>query len=461
MAKFYGTGDVSLFNPKIPALYPFLGSLVYRFVHDYELACTIVSLAASTALVAGVYGLSLRMHGRNAARIAALIVSIWPWLADYGCRVGPDALGCTLWVFSVLAFACGLRHSPWWLAGAALGFFALHTTRPEGTFLMAAALGGAVILYGGVDNRRLVRLVPYAVVCGALLFFYAIYVRRTTGMATINYRVHFIIQEFDFTRWVATAIRTISDVVPVMLGPVLLLFMGVGLFHRGVARDAPWRPHTSAQAGPCAGRDVRLELYVLYFGFAQWAVSLFVLSPEPRYLMSVIVVLSLWSARGITIVTDEAATLTWGRGLRLLPVTVTVLMMLLGSVAMVGAQYLKHQPSQPLEYKVAGLWMKENLDPGLIFTRKPQIGYYADMPSTGPDLNDTLEQAIARAKSAGAKYVVVDERYTAQMAPGLAPLLDVSLAPPDVRWLKTFSSYPQSRVVIYELAGTPGIRPSS
>jgi hypothetical protein len=160
-------------------------------------------------------------------------------------------------------------------------------------------------------------------------------------------------------------------------------------------------------------------------------------------------------------VTEEAATLTWGRGLRLLPVTVTVLMMLMGSVTMVGAQYLNHRPSQPLEYKVAGLWMKENLEPGLIFTRKPQIGYYADMPSTGPDLNDTLEQAIARAKSAGAKYVVVDERYTAQMAPGLAPLLDASLAPPDLRWVKTFSSYPQSRVVVYELAGTPSIRPSS
>jgi hypothetical protein len=95
--------------------------------------------------------------------------------------------------------------------------------------------------------------------------------------------------------------------------------------------------------------------------------------------------------------------------------------------------------------------MKENLDKGLIFTRKPQVGYYAGMPSTGPDLNDTLAQAIERAKSVHARYMVVDERYTAKMVPGMAPLLDPALAPSTLRLLNIFDPYPESRVVVYEI----------
>ena len=442
-AKHFVAGDFWQFNAKIPILYPLLAALAHLFVADYEWAFALVSLVASTLLVIPAYALSRDLHGPRAARITALIVSIWPWLIDYASRIGPDALGCTLWFLSVWLFARGLRRGSAWLLGALLAFIGLHLTRAEGTVLMAAAFAGAFVLCLGAENRSLRRLIPFGAGCAILLGAYAAYMYFVTGAATVNYRVHFIVSEFSLARFAATGLRSFSDVLPVMLGPVLLVFMGVGLFHRERTVDAG--PNDTFTC------DARLEFYVLFFAAAQWFISLFVLSPEPRYLMSVTVALSLWSARGIAIVSDKLAGRSWGRILRWAPVGLVILLMLLGSAVSVGSQFLQRQPPQPLEYKVAGRWMKENLPPGLVFTRKPQVGYYADMPSTGPDLNDTLAQAIERAKSVHARYIVVDERYTAKMAAGLAPLLDPALAPPDLRRLETFDLYPASRVVIYEV----------
>jgi len=167
--------------------------------------------------------------------------------------------------------------------------------------------------------------------------------------------------------------------------------------------------------------------------------------------MSVLVALSMWSALGIVVVARRARALRFGRLLQLAPAASLVVLMLFGVALALAADHMHRQPTKPLEYKTAGLWMRENLAPGLIFSRKPQIAYYADMPSTGPDLNDTLEGAVDRAKKAGARYVVVDERYTAQMAPGMAPLLNPRLAPDDLRLIKQFAPYPRSRVVIYEV----------
>jgi hypothetical protein len=96
--------------------------------------------------------------------------------------------------------------------------------------------------------------------------------------------------------------------------------------------------------------------------------------------------------------------------------------------------------------------MAKNLEKGLILTRKPQIGFYAAMPATGPGAEDSIEDAVARARAAGARYLVVDERYTAKLAPGLAPLLDPENAPSSLRLLHgSLSPYEEGRVVVYEV----------
>jgi len=458
MGHFFG------FDPKIPVLYPALTALAGLFILNWEAAGIFVSFVAGICLVLPVYAVSRDMHGRGPARISALAVALWPWLADYSNRVGPDMLAATLWFTSVWLLARGLRRGGLYVPAAALAFFLLHLTRPEGTFLLAAAPIAGLLLLGRGERKKLWRLLPYAAVCAVLLGAYAAYMSRVAGHAAINYRADRILMDFEFVEMAKTAVKTVTEVLPVMLGPVLLLFIGAGFFNRpeeeGKEGHPPQSALRSAALGSAAGgrpdgaplkRDVRLEFFVLFYAFCQWFLSLFVLSPEPRYQMSVLVALSMWSALGIVVVARRARRLRFGRLLHLAPAASLVLLMVFGVALALAADYMHRQPVKPLEYKTAGLWMHNNLAPGLIFSRKPQIAYYAGMPSTGPDLNDSLEGAVARAKKAGARYVVVDERYTAQMAPGMAPLLNPQLAPDDLRLIKEFAPYPRSRVVIYEV----------
>jgi len=448
VAKHFSGGDFWGINPKIPVLYPLLTALAHLFVNDLERAACLVSLVAGTLMVLPVYGLAHDLHGRPAARLAAAMAAVWPWLIDYACRVAPDILGSTLWLTGVLLLARAVRRGGPWMWLAPWPLLGLHLTRAEGTFIILAAFAAALILCVPGDTARLKRMIPFAVT--ALVFFalYTLYMRSLTGAVTVNYRAQFIVREFDLARMLASALKTFNEVIPVMLGPLLSLFSGVGFFGT-----------LAKTAESDAARDVRLEFFVLFFAAAQWVLILSVLSPEPRYLMSVIVVFSMWSACGAVIVSSYAAPKRFGRLLRLLPAAAVLTSLLLGDAVALMADRFRDRPLEPLEYREVGLWMKDHLEPGLVFTRKPQVGYYAQMLTTGPDTNDSLEEAIARAKDVNARYLVVDERYTVEIVPSLAPLLNPDLAPPELKLVKDFQPFPRCRVVVYELPQAPAAPP--
>ena len=396
-----------------------------------------MSLAASTLLVIPVYQLSRELHGRPAAVLSAITISIWPWLADYGCRVGPDALGCTLWFSAVWLFVCGLRRNWLWMLPAAAAFFALHLARNEGTYIWLAALPAALIICGKKDRRRLLALLPFALVSAGLLLLYAAYMKRVVGTATVSYPSTYMIETHlaAHKEIAKTFLKLFGEAIPVMLGPVLLLFAGVGFFER--SEEQP--------------RDMRLESAVLFFAAAQFSLAVLNLSPAPRYVMALIIVVSLWSARGMAHVSTQLRATTQSRVVAALPVVALIAVMMLGTAVALATEHMGERPREPREYKEAGLWMKTHLEPGPIVSRKPQVGFYAGMTTVGVPADDSLSEIIAWGKEAGARYLVVDERYTAKLVPALRALLDPPDAPKDLTLLYDATPYPAARVVIYEI----------
>lgn len=434
-AAHLARGDFLGYDPKIPVFYPLLGALAHGIIGNLEWACRIVSFVTSVLTVVPVYLLARELHGPETARIAGIIVALWPWLADYACRVSTEATAVLLWFSAVCLFVRGLRQGGPALYASALCCFALALTRPEGLAILACTLPAFTILQWKPGRAAWGQYGRFAAPGILFVVLNMVYVRLLSGATTASYRAGFILAEFDIQRFVQTAVHSFSDVVPVMLGPILFLFLGVGLIQ--------------PRAG---GRDLRAETCVLFFAAAQWGVSLFVLSPAPRYLMATLLVLAIWSARGMVLAGRQMAAWQPERPwLSRLPVAALVAFFLAHAAITVGSEHLGRQPREPREYKEAGLWMAAHVEPGLIFTRKPQVGFYAGMPSTGPAPDDSLEGALARARGAGAAYVVVDERYTAAMAPALRPLLEDGPAPAGLERLKAFDTYPQSRVVIYAL----------
>lgn len=446
MAQQFAAGDFLGFDENLPVLYSALGALAHGVLPDWEWAFWAVSLAASSLVVVPVYLLSRELHGRDAARIAALLVCLWPWLVDYAGRIVPESLALLLWFASIWLLYVAIERGGLAIFAAPLTLFALHLTRPEGSIIMVAAPLGALVLCAKRERVYYRRYVVFTALCVVLLVAYAVAMRYAVGTFTVTYRApmasdlldYFGRSTFDMAR---TFLQLLGNALPIMLGPFLLMFLGVGLFF--------------PSEGP---RRIRLESLVLFFCAVQCAVTLANLSPAPRYIMTVVVALSLWSARGMAILTRQAADLAYGRWLKTLPIGIVVMTFVLGTAASLVSEYGGTMPGLPREYKIAGRWMMHNLEPGLILCRKPQVGYYAGMPTTGPAADDGPEEAVARAKDIGARYLVVDERYTVSMIPGLRPLLDPGQAPPELKLLNAdLSPWTGARIVIYQVVA-PGIR---
>lgn len=441
LAKDYAAGHFLEVGPRIPLLYSALCAAVHTVVPDIELAGRFVSLAASSLLIVPVYLLSHELHGKRVARVTALLVCLWPWLTDYGSRVMPEALTSFLWFFSIWALMRCLRRGGFWTIVAPLSFFALHLARPEGTLLLLAAPVGALILLRKDNGRDLIRLVPFVIVATLLLVAFALVMHKATGVATISYRVTdpedafhtaFILRGAHLLRVIP---RTLFEVIPLMLGPYMVLFAGVGIFRAS-------RPD----------RDFRLESFVLYFGAVQVLAVVLSTLDQPRYIINVAIAASFWSARGMVLVSDQAAGLAKGRWLKWAPVGVLASLMVLGSVATIAPEYLGRMGRMPREYKIAGHWMRDNLEPGLIFARNAQLGFYADMETSGPAAGESIEAGLARAATLGARYVVIDQRYAATKTPAWQPLLDPANAPPPLHLIRDdLSPIPDARIVIYEI----------
>ena len=103
MAQQFASGDFLNFDENLPVLFSIFGAAVHVVVPNWEYAFWVVSLAASTLLVVPVYLLARELHGRSAAQIAALVVSMWPWLVDSGRPTAPEAPAVTRF-FSFLPF---------------------------------------------------------------------------------------------------------------------------------------------------------------------------------------------------------------------------------------------------------------------------------------------------------------------------------------------------------------------
>lgn len=449
MARQFAAGDFLGFDENLPILYPLLGALAHLVLPDWEWAFWAVSLVSSTLLVVPVYLLAHALHGRTSARIATTVVCVWPWLVDYAGRIAPESLAVLLWFLAIWLLYRAIRNGGPALIAAPIAFFALHLARPEGTFIMLAAPLGALFLSIRRDREHLTRLILFAALCAGLLLLYAAAMRLAIGTWTLSYRApmagdvipYFRRGAIEFAR---TFVRLLANLLPIMLGPFLLVFIGVGLFH-------PTHPSEPR-------RKLRLEALILFFCAVQWALTLANFSPAPRYIMVVVVALSLWSARGVAAVARQAAEMPRARWLKWAPLAVVLLPMFAGLAMNILPEYLGLMPGIPREYKIAGRWMNEHLEPGLILSRKPQVGYYANMPTTGPAADDTPAAAIERATAIGARYLVFDERYSAQIVPGLRPLLDPERAPPELKLLRDdLSPYPGAAIVIYQVV-TPGIR---
>jgi len=437
-ASAIAEGRFSEIYPRIPLLYPALSGMLASLSLNVEAAALVVSLLAMTALLPVLFALAHAAHGKTCAQMFALLATLWPWLVDYGSRVAPEAVYLLLWFLSAVLVAHAVRRGGIFALALAGSLSLLVLARPEG-ILIALSTVCASCFFRGEANVRLSRALPSLLgiaVVVALQFAWTRYLSGQTGIAP---RFTSASVSSVFSYWgmdtVSVGLRIMIVVIPVVLGPLLIALLIPGL--RGVSS---------------AERDRPVERTLLLLAATQVFAAMLSKFAEPRYVMAAVIALSLWSARGAVIVSAWLAARQSIPVLKHLPAAAITCMMLIGLLTNVVPPFLGYNSYRPVEYKVAGLWMRENLTPALIISRKPQVGYYAGMKTTGPTPLDTLDDIHERAIDAGARYLVVDERYSVAMVPSLLPLLEPANAPDWLRPLHhDLSPFAEARIVIYEI----------
>lgn len=438
-AQHLSAWDWATLNPRIPPLYPMLCAPWAAIGVDVEWACRWTSFVAGLLAIVPIFLTADSLFGRRPARVIGTIVSIWPWIADWSCRIAPESTAMFLWFTGLWCVLRGMNGRAAWFVGAGVAYFGLHLARPEGLYLMmAAGFGVGVLGVSGGAVPVAKRLGVYAATCLSLLAVqYAI-----SGLLTGEAQVQARVSAGDTMRYVfiergsalvQTFFTVIGHNIPVMTGPYMLLFAGVGIFTVG------------------EGRKARAELFLFWMAASQIALAILSTWPEPRYVMAAVIAIALYAARGMIVVGDTFRAAGYRRLVHA-PVAGIVALMLIGTAATVGPERFGGLSREPREYRAAGEWLKEHMEPGLVITRKPQVGFYAGMRSTGPLPSHSVPRMIEWMRAIDGRYLVVDERYTVGMNPALRPLIDPENAPAEFRLLiDDLSEIDGARIVIYEL----------
>jgi len=466
-------------------LLPILSGAVYLLTGDPELGTSTWYVLFGSLVILPVYGLARRIYGRPVARLAAILLAVFPALSSavlyWGTMTEPlfvFFIYCALWAMIVALD----EHKLWALAVAGGAVSLAYLSRPEG-IIWALSLGAIFILIQAVRRRlwrwtTLAQVAIYIAVFVALAAPYAAYMHAHTGkwMATGKLSITYDIGEAVLNRdpvlydqvtasldpasgeilwWSnrrfersmfdiilqdpkAFLMRTVQNlrqlaaslfapnIVPTfLLGPVILGWLRY-----------PW-----------TRRRLRNEV-LLWFGVLP-VFSFLPFHIEIRFFSPAMPALLIWVAAGLWAIGAWLAETVaqWrseqGAGDRAEPgeagprsqvATVALLLALL--LAYMGWMHWRTIDAgmRDLSYahKMAGLWLKENSPADAsIMSRDLAVSLYAERQFVVSPRADYADY-MAYARRKGATYLLVDERELRTLRPHLSFLLDDSDPPPEL-----------------------------
>ncbi len=450
-----------------PPLLPMVAGTVSLFTEDLEKGTNFTYWLFGGFLVLPYYFLARRIYGDRVARLACFFLAFYPGLllAFYWGSMTEHLytfLLVSAFLFCLRAVERGATADFAW-AGGLLAL--VYLTRSEGVLFFPVLLlwTAARTLRGSRSlSRAVLRLAVMSVCFAAISAPYPLFLKKHSGELSISGKTKLILlagamdleererllgklneEGTDFFNYEdlvrdKTVLGMVLENPKILVGGSLLqvrnffvtlfswkvfpsflaAFIILGLFRRPWDRDR-------------LGKEIFLATaclpFLVFLTFQIW----------PRYLLPMTPVLLLWAVRGVVELEewiDGSARRIRGHGPLhhrtawvFAPRVLAALLLLAILVAKpVKARMLDQMP---VEYKSAGLWMRENLPAdAILLARKPEVAYYARRRMR-PLPNEELPRILRYAQSQNAQYLVVDEAFIATR-PQLAALLGHEDPPP-------------------------------
>ncbi|MBN1779900.1 glycosyltransferase family 39 protein [bacterium] len=495
------TGWFAVAHPYWSPFYPFMIRLAAGFGGDLESAARWVGVLCGTGMIPFVYLWANRLFGRPEARVAAVLMALYPPLASESVTVMPEALyiltglgGWMLgwkavtakkWIFGLLAGMC------WGLA---------YLTKPEGAgFLIAFGLY-LLLFWAWRRGTRSFREAAVGFLIAAAGFLavaspYLIYLKHNTGHWTIstkgmlNQQMEVAVYFNDgpikdpFFRLttdnqhlpydMGMHFGTFQDLEKLSEGKHRIVHISAGKYAAKYAQNvARLMRETLPQTfglflviplilgffTPATVRRKAFSSYLLIPVLFYWFIVVPVFHINMRYIIPLLPLMLVWASAGCLILIRWIADLLTSRFqnaaiVRYTAIGAVVAFLLAGVFVMELVRAVSVTKQGPglwapaMELKRAGIWLKSRSDsPPILMSLNKAVDYYAgqnDMSLGASFSYDPVEQNIAYARYRGCEYLVFSSRYIDWFR-NLAPLLGESV--------------PGGLNRVYDITGNMGIR---
>lgn len=247
----------------------------------------------------------------------------------------------------------------------------------------------------------------------------------------------FFNSKFLFLKAVKNLHLIYSHFLVMLLPPLLLVLAGLGLFRR------TWDQKRLSQ-----------ELFVasfILFNFFFYSITWVRLV---RYLFPALPFLLLWAANGLSELWEWSHEKPQERDAREVRAVTTFIFVLCVALVMLYYEYtiyftiLGKATGQPVEYKRAGLWIREHSTSRPLVMFRRGVGWYAGAKRT--NVPGSYSEMIQAAKKYRVDYIVVDEFFERDR-PALSFLLDPTKAPPELKPVYAETGTPGHRIVVYQI----------
>ncbi|HTY55269.1 MAG TPA: glycosyltransferase family 39 protein [Candidatus Binataceae bacterium] len=456
MARDFASGEpgkalASVFSP----LYPWLIAQAHRLVPDWELAGSLLSAAFGTATIPLLYLLIAEVLERNDIALgAAALAAIHPLMAEYSASVRTEAGFICLMVAAAYLFVVSLgSRRPATLVWAGLLGGVAYLYRTEAIGLLVVCLGfpllGAIAWKKWTVSTAVGWALSFTLPFLLIASPYLIYLRVSTGHWTVGRELSaamgFGMAEVVENKrsWQTSGLEGSTSILapllaspraylskvgydlvmslyafPIALGPLLSLFLIIGLWVRGRGIVSNWRESFLA--------------VLVSFYFAGFVLSY----TGTRFMFHLIPYTLGWVMIGLQACAERAAHPRWPQRWRM---PQSIFAMLVAVTLLASTLIPIGYDLRGLRYAGQAIAARDSSAPGIV-ARDVRVAFYAhgqfvELPAhPAPDLCGWL------AKESAARYLVVSRREEQ----GLGDLHSLQC----VNLLKR---YPRSRGSYYDL----------
>jgi 4-amino-4-deoxy-L-arabinose transferase-like glycosyltransferase len=417
-------------------VYPAFIALAYSFIKNYELAGIWVSVIFGTLLVLPVFYLGRTIFNEKVGIISALVAAVHPFLYKYSGSVLTESIYSFFIATSVLfgwyAFSRGKFHQ---ILLFSLFASLTYLTRPEGVGILFVFCVWA-LLVNPPNRKRAWRkragIIFLSIFC-FLLFSspYLIQLRKELGSWQISKKTVFSAgspsEEDSDLKEIGK--RDKINVGTFFKEPLVILGkIGIGFLESFYKFQQAFNPILFLLAIVGWIKIIRVKsshlfranLYVLSNHVFFFAFVLPIFWVLRRYTSHMNAISIPWAAFGFLEVLVWVK--RWIEWESLRKKVSLILLLFLLSGLFIQAR-VSHKREGRFIQREAGLWMKDHLPrSGKIMVRMPQEAFYAELPWLMTP-KGSYEKILEKARSDGAKYLVVDEDIE-KRSPGFWGKLD-------------------------------------